>query len=107
MRRYKQCLQIRLYDKCGALALYLFVSGGKKVTVPLPGGVYTMKIFEGTDWYGPEVAFGSDSEVRFEMSNCPGLIRDDPLTLECRAGFLSTLSLYKGDGPSKRRREEF
>ena len=52
---------IKLKDANGSDAYSFFVRAGDTVTVPVPPGYYKVYFAYGTDWYGPDLLFGSDT----------------------------------------------
>ena len=54
----KSAMLVKIYTTDGTLVASLFIGGTGKAKTKLPGGVYIIKDGSGTDWYGPEEAFG-------------------------------------------------
>ncbi len=57
-RDRNSAMYVKIYLEDGTLASTLFIGGTGKAKTKLPGGVYVIKDGTGTDWYGPEEAFG-------------------------------------------------
>ena len=51
---------LKLYSANGDLVCSFYISSGKKATVRVPAGTYTLNQAYGTSWFGPEDMFGDE-----------------------------------------------
>ena len=92
--------QVCLYTQDREQVLSLFVRGGGEVTVRVPGGAYIERHCVGTDWYGPEEAFGDGGWSDRDSPNCAGLDRSDQvLTFQDGMEYVLTVEIKTGYEP--------
>ena len=65
----------------GTLTAGLFIVGGKKASIRLPSGYYSVTCLVGNAWYGLDYLFGSDSKT-YTGSNA----------VQSRSGYINTIS---------------
>lgn len=65
----------------GTLAAGIFIIGGKKATIRLPSGYYSVTCLVGNAWYGLDYLFGTDSKT-YNGTNA----------VQSRAGYINTIS---------------
>jgi len=77
----------KIYSGDGDWACSLFVYGSGTVSTSLPGGVYTIKLGTGEDWFGVQEAFGYDGY--YETL----LFSDDTAEVALESGYEYTLTI--------------
>lgn len=80
---------LKIYTTDEELVLTAFISGGSSVRVSLPVGTYLLKMGVGTEWYGPEEAFGYDNDAQYSRLS----LEDGRDTITLQAGYTYALSL--------------
>jgi len=68
-------------DEEGTLAAGVFIVGGKKATIHLPSGYYSITCYVGDAWYGLDALFGPDG-TSFDGGNA----------VRSRSGYINTIS---------------
>lgn len=61
---------VKLKDENGEDVFSFFVRAGESVSVPVPFGNYFVYFAYGSDWYGPEYVFGSDTSYGKDEELC-------------------------------------